>query len=561
MRAHQPWSGNYEVSAPIWMTAHWTQFTQPGWRFLHVPGGGSGLLRYGPSGSLLAGSYVTLVPPAGGGAGEMTLIVETLDNDSCTPRNMTDVDLTVQLVPGTGLPPPGTPLQVWVTTSSSYFQRQADVAVGADGSFSLRVPADAIITVSTTQGAVHGTFPTSPIPAAAPFPLPYSDDFGATYAYDALAKYFSDQGGSWAVRNGSLVQVAIDDPGPNQWLAGPEPLTQIGDEAWQDYAVSATARFSTDPVTAAATAAVAVGAQLAGAPLRRTAAAQGGPRRRRGAERVRQWRRGHQLPPAAAESGVDGGRLLRDSPVMTAPCDDTDAAQAWAWNISSAGYLSSVLSHGNSCLNVGGCDPTSIIMYQCLTDPGGSSCGAPAGDYPNLQWSLAASGALTTHMSGGMALTLVNGSVLQLAPFTGAPAQVWAFNASSGQVALPALGRCLSLPPRRKYVQVCGRVTSFNGFDSTQPMAGYCVVVDHAGAWALTAGGSPLANGTLAAGFSPSSPHTLALSMAGPIITASVDGTQLAQLSDGAFTYGNAALGAGWHRAAWDGFNVTAPTF
>ena len=44
MRAHQPWSGNYEASAPIWITAHWTQFAAPGWRFLGVNGGGSGFL-------------------------------------------------------------------------------------------------------------------------------------------------------------------------------------------------------------------------------------------------------------------------------------------------------------------------------------------------------------------------------------------------------------------------------------------------------------------------------------------------------------------------------------
>ena len=25
MRAHEPWSGNYEASAPIWLSAHWTQ--------------------------------------------------------------------------------------------------------------------------------------------------------------------------------------------------------------------------------------------------------------------------------------------------------------------------------------------------------------------------------------------------------------------------------------------------------------------------------------------------------------------------------------------------------
>lgn len=568
MRAHEPWSGNYEVSAPIWMTAHWGQFVQPGWRFLHVPGGGSGFLTYTDprSGqSLLAGSYVSLVPPVGSPPG-LTLIIETLNNNACTHRNLTNVDVTVTLAAGTGLPPPGTALQVWSTTSEAYFVQLADATVGSDGSFTLHVPADAIITVSTTPGAAHGSFPTSPIPAAAPFPIPYTDGFN-DYADDALAHYFSDQGGSWAVRNGSLVQVAGGDPGPNAWAPNPQPLTQIGGETWEDYAIAATAVFSPEPVTGGLPA-----VEAARAALLRADGSAAVPAATRN-QRERQWRAGKGLSPvdgakkrATAARGARRSSglaqwLLRDAPVGVAPCDATDAAQVWAWNISSPFYLSAGSSFGHSCLNVGGCDPTSIIMWACLTDGSGSSCGAPNGDYPNLQWSWNPStGALTTHMSDGWALTLntANGS-LSVAPFTGAPGQVWSYNATSGQVSLPALGRCLSLPPQRSYVRVCGRIGYFNGFDATTPMEGYCMVVDAHGGWALTVADTPVANGTLAAPFSPSTPHRLAISMAGPVITGFVDGVALAQTTDTQFTSGNAMLGSGWHQAAFDDFAATAP--
>ena len=53
------------------------------------------------------------------------------------------------------------------------FQRQADVAVGADRSFTLHVPVGAMYTVTTiTKGPAKGVGP--PIPASDPmFPLPH----------------------------------------------------------------------------------------------------------------------------------------------------------------------------------------------------------------------------------------------------------------------------------------------------------------------------------------------------------------------------------------------------
>ena len=44
MLADEPWSGHYDLSPPLWTGAHVTQFTAPGWRYLSVPGCGSGLL-------------------------------------------------------------------------------------------------------------------------------------------------------------------------------------------------------------------------------------------------------------------------------------------------------------------------------------------------------------------------------------------------------------------------------------------------------------------------------------------------------------------------------------
>jgi galactosylceramidase len=214
MRAHTPWSGNYEVSAPIWMSAHWTQFVAPGWRFLTVNGGGSGYIRdpaAGP-GARPAGTYVTLAPPSG--AADVALIAETLVNDACIPRDYAPVTATFTLAGG--FPAAGTVLQAWRTTREAYFVRIDDVPVGADGSFTVQLPIDSITTYSTVTGATHGAFPASPIPAPAPWALPYADDF-SSYAEDAMARYFSDQGGSWAVRGGALTMVAERDPGANAW--------------------------------------------------------------------------------------------------------------------------------------------------------------------------------------------------------------------------------------------------------------------------------------------------------------------------------------------------------
>lgn len=77
--AIQPWSGNYRVRETLWVTAHTTQFVQPGWTMLRraaLGGGGSSPLARG-------GSYITYVSPD---RSDFTVVVEKLEDD-CTQCN------------------------------------------------------------------------------------------------------------------------------------------------------------------------------------------------------------------------------------------------------------------------------------------------------------------------------------------------------------------------------------------------------------------------------------------------------------------------------------------
>lgn len=66
MTANEPWSGHYELTTPLWITAHTTQFTQPGWKYLKTVGH----LKSG-------GSYVALSD----GKGSLTIIIETMTHN------------------------------------------------------------------------------------------------------------------------------------------------------------------------------------------------------------------------------------------------------------------------------------------------------------------------------------------------------------------------------------------------------------------------------------------------------------------------------------------------
>jgi hypothetical protein len=146
----------------------------------------------------------------------------------------------------------------------------------------------------------------------------------------------------------------------------------LGDEAWEDYTVSADATFSSAMPSgngkgrAGDRSGVAVVAVAAGADGVRSSPSS----RRLG--RMRRWHCGQAKPPAngsSVDGEVDecGGRVRSVAGTMMSPCDASDPAQVWTWDVPAPGYVSNTAAFGTqSCLNIGGCDDDTIMFYACV---------------------------------------------------------------------------------------------------------------------------------------------------------------------------------------------------
>lgn len=214
MMANTPWSGHYEVNPTIWVTAHTTQFAQPGWSYIDSA---CGFLKG-------KGSYVTLKSPDGG---DYSVVIETVQAQAAQRAQF---HITGGLSQGT--------VHVWETNAQKTFDHIADLSP-CGGSFSIMLDPDSIYSLTTTTGQGKGT--ASP-PPARPFPFPYTENFDNTSS-GRSPKYFSDQDGAFEVRPCSrraercLHQVITKLPIPWDGIT-PNPFTLLGDASWKDYEVS-----------------------------------------------------------------------------------------------------------------------------------------------------------------------------------------------------------------------------------------------------------------------------------------------------------------------------------
>lgn len=218
MYANTPWSGHYDVQSTIWVTAHTTQFAQPGWQYLD---GGSG--RAGDS-----LSYVSLMAPD---KRQWSVVLETIDAQR--PQ-------TLHFVLRGGLAQ--STVHVWETNAKRTFEKVADVDV-KEGGFAYTFEPGALYSLTTTTGqAKHD----ATIPPPAPFPFPYADNFDDT-AMHRLPKFLADQDGAFEVeacegRGGRCLVQQIERK-PTPWMVLPNPYTLTGDAGWRDYAVEADVRL------------------------------------------------------------------------------------------------------------------------------------------------------------------------------------------------------------------------------------------------------------------------------------------------------------------------------
>ena len=242
--AVEPWSGHYQVLAETWMTAHWTQAIDVGWRML-TPGQASGsrLLPHGGS----------VVGAASADGNDITILIENLNftagsGGACgTGGGATGIYMLTLQVAGQWnkhTPAPHS-LHVWRSTQAAQFTKQPDVVLtrSAEGTFAvkLEVLVDAVYTVTTRNDLVKGAHPLPP--ASKRFELPYEDNFTDSPP-GSLPRYFADQGGSLEVTPaGEALQVVWQNPGPMSWQEDADPLSIIGDMRWTDVAASVDVRF------------------------------------------------------------------------------------------------------------------------------------------------------------------------------------------------------------------------------------------------------------------------------------------------------------------------------
>ena len=117
MTAAEPWSGYYQINAPLAAVAHWTQFASRGWTFLSLNASrGIGALPGG-------GSYATLVDThAPQGELVFSIIAQTMQG-AWGHQNAT---FNLGGLGGRTLP---AVLHVWQSTEGSLMVQQPDVPV------------------------------------------------------------------------------------------------------------------------------------------------------------------------------------------------------------------------------------------------------------------------------------------------------------------------------------------------------------------------------------------------------------------------------------------------
>lgn len=104
------------------------------------------------------------------------------------------------------------------------------------------------------------------------------------------------------------------------------------------------------------------------------------------------------------------------------------------------------------------------------------------------------------------------------------------------------------------YAMICGRVN--NNGKTSDPPQGYALVIRACGSWELKEG-TRLMNSGMAESFDPCGWNTLELYFKGRTILAYINGKEAIRTEDGELSSGQAALGSGYHDAAFSGVSVS----
>jgi len=241
LTANQPWSNyyEYETMPVLWATAHYTQFTNPGWRFLPQHKG-SGQLPKG-------GYYVTLISPC---RKYFTMIVVKISRDHapCTRPALFNYDTSDEIFNISFKGFSGdSKVQIWYSNFENekavLFQQisQAESTLKNNVfSTSLNVTIGSLFTITNFPKMGVKGIPKHRFKSDPKFPLSYYDDFSKNYkCTNCYAKYLTDQTGSFEIQKNindsskALVQTTPKKPLGWVWI-GTGPVSIIGMFEWED---------------------------------------------------------------------------------------------------------------------------------------------------------------------------------------------------------------------------------------------------------------------------------------------------------------------------------------
>lgn len=228
IKAKEPWSGNYVLGANVWSTAHFTQFVQPGWKMFNVAN------PFIYTNATDTGRIVAYKSPD---TNDYSVIIRTNDNfpvDGADFQLLLSDDIA------------GKNIYVWRSDFSNSDQSgwfaMIQTITPQNGKATIHLDKGCVYTLTTTTGQSKGI---SMSPATEVLAFPYADDF-ESYQVEHLPRYFVNVNSSFEVAPAGtglpgqvLRQVVAAAPPlwhPNDDNIG-QPLTEIGDMRWTDYAV------------------------------------------------------------------------------------------------------------------------------------------------------------------------------------------------------------------------------------------------------------------------------------------------------------------------------------
>ncbi|XP_052772475.1 galactocerebrosidase-like isoform X2 [Mya arenaria] len=245
MTADSPWSGYYRVDAPIWMTAHTTQFAWPGWYYA-PHGHGSTLLEGG-------GSMVSLISWDNT---QISIIIETMSRNHsiCVRPYLPEYDvkpqnITIQLYDYFAQL---SSLNVHYSklgfdgNESTLFKDMGTIPV-VNGQVHLSIGVDEVYTLHTLQGGTKGSYPNVPDPK--PFPLPYTDDFEGNKPYTEPSNLAQQVGAFELIKSsgshGNVIRQMVLEY-PVAWCKAEQvkaTLNIVGNYNWSDIYVEVDAKI------------------------------------------------------------------------------------------------------------------------------------------------------------------------------------------------------------------------------------------------------------------------------------------------------------------------------